>query len=648
MAVPGIKVDIGADTSGLDRGLTSAQKSIVRFAGAASAAIAAVPAVMLALGRASMNVVDAQAKLAKQLGGTTTSIQSMQRAADLSGVSMGALQSASERINRTLGAVARTGAGEAYEALKRVGLSAEQLAALDVDERLAVIADAIKNAGMSASETADFLAQLGIRQGEVSRMMMDGGDAIRSAREQVDLYGVSVSELDNQKIQEANDKWSEFALAMRGIGNQIATQMAPLMIELADKFRDVIEKSGGIKNITAPAFEAFFRAVKLVSDNMDTLIKITVVLIGLKLAPIIIGLGVAFVTMAAAIRTATIATIALGVAKAGLSRNIAGVALVLGSVAVATGTTEKLFEALGFDISAVTKQLDSFSSSAGGAEGALARLAAAQQGSPFGNLDAAFRDPKLNPKQKPPGGGGGGGFDPLQQQRDEIAQRLAMIKDGFMSEHELLIQKYEDDRNIIDMNFQMQMEKFQGNKEMERQIAEEHNSLMQQLEAKHQGALAEIRDAGMNDALTGTARIFNSLGRLVQSGGQKNVRLAKTFGIAEALISTFVAANKAMAYANTAGPAAGFAAYAAVAAQGLSAVARIRSISDSGGGGGGSASVGGGGSFSVDPQNPGATGASGSSVYINLQGQSFGRDQVRDLLEQISSYQKDGGQVVFA
>jgi len=256
--------------------------------------------------------------------------------------------------------------------------------------------------------------------------------------------------------------------------------------------------------------------------------------------------------------------------------------------------------------------------------------------------------PSITGKPTDTGGGGGGGFDPLQQQRDEIAQRLAMIKDGFMSEQELLIQKYEEDRNIIDMNFQMQMEQFQGNKEMERQIAEEHNSLMQQLEEKHQSTMAQIRNAGLNDALTGTARIFNSLGRLVQSGGQKNVRLAKAFGIAEAIISTFVAANKAMAFAATAGPGAAFGAYAAVAAQGLAAVARIRSISDSGGGGGGSASVGGGGSFSVDQQNPGATGASGSSVYINLQGQSFGRDQVRDLLEQISSYQKDGGQVVFA
>jgi tRNA U38,U39,U40 pseudouridine synthase TruA len=38
----------------------------------------------------------------------------------------------------------------------------------------------------------------------------------------------------------------------------------------------------------------------------------------------------------------------------------------------------------------------------------------------------------------------------------------------------------------------------------------------------------------------------------------------------------------------------------------------------------------------------------GNSVYVNLQGQSFGRDQVRSLVESIAQYQKDGGQVIFA
>jgi hypothetical protein len=266
--------------------------------------------------------------------------------------------------------------------------------------------------------------------------------------------------------------------------------------------------------------------------------------------------------------------------------------------------------------------------------------------------------PLTIPGQRRPGapglGGGGAGTgaaatDPLAAQREQIAQRLALIKEGFLSEQELLIKKYEEDRNIVDANFQLQMEKFRGNKEMELQLTQEHNDTMQKLEEQHQAKLAEIRQTGFNDALSSTAQVFNSLGRIAKSGAQKNVKMAKAFGIAEALISTFVAANKAMAVASSGGPVAAFAAFASVAAKGLSAVASIRSISDTGGGG--SAAIGGGGgggAVASGGQAGGGGGGGGSSVYINLQGQTFGRDQVRDLVKQIADFQADGGQVVFA
>ena len=87
-----------------------------------------------------------------------------------------------------------------------------------------------------------------------------------------------------------------------------------------------------------------------------------------------------------------------------------------------------------------------------------------------------------------------------------------------------------------------------------------------------------------------------------------------------------------------------------MAAKGLATVAAIRSVSESGGGGGTAGAAGGGGGGgggAAAEAGGGARGPGGNSVYINLQGQSFGRDQVRDLVKQIADFQKDGGQVVF-
>lgn len=174
-----------------------------------------------------------------------------------------------------------------------------------------------------------------------------------------------------------------------------------------------------------------------------------------------------------------------------------------------------------------------------------------------------------------------------------------------------------------------------------------HKALMEKTESEHQKALQSIRDRTNSQALRSTASMFGSLQSLTESFGKKNTALSKAFGIAQALINTYVGVTQAL---RTLPPPASYAAAAATLAQGLAQVASIRSISDTGkGGGGGASASSGGGAAAAAASGTGAGGGQtgGNSVYINLQGQSFGRDQVRSLVEQIAAYQKDGGQVVF-
>ena len=177
---------------------------------------------------------------------------------------------------------------------------------------------------------------------------------------------------------------------------------------------------------------------------------------------------------------------------------------------------------------------------------------------------------------------------------------------------------------------------------------EAHKALMERSEDEHQKRLQMVRDRTNSQALRSTASLFGSLQGLTESFGKKNTALSKAFGIAQALINTYVGVTQAL---RTLPPPASYAAAAATLASGLAQVASIRSISDSGKGGGGGGSVSSGGGAAAAAASGGGMGGGqpgGNSVYINLQGQSFGRDQVRALVEQIASYQKDGGQVVFA
>lgn len=230
----------------------------------------------------------------------------------------------------------------------------------------------------------------------------------------------------------------------------------------------------------------------------------------------------------------------------------------------------------------------------------------------------------------------------LAREQEAITKRLEMLTVGWGTEEEKLAAHLLKNQDLITQA-----------RAKEAIDDETHKILMAGAEEEYQKKMEGLRMAGINNALTATGEVFSAMGRVVQSGGKKNVRLAKMFGVAEAIIATMVAANKAMAVSATGGPAAAFAAWAAVAAKGLATVAAIRSVSESGGGGSAAGAAsggggGGGGAAAADGGGAAGRGPGGNSVYINLQGQSFGRDQVRDLVKQIADFQKDGGQVVFA
>lgn len=176
---------------------------------------------------------------------------------------------------------------------------------------------------------------------------------------------------------------------------------------------------------------------------------------------------------------------------------------------------------------------------------------------------------------------------------------------------------------------------------------EAHKALLEKAEEQHQSRLAHFRSMGNMGALKDLGTFFAGAQALAKSNGDKSFKTAKAFAIASGVLSTVSAAIQAMNDPTAITPFQKFANYAAVLGKGLSAVASIRGMSPSGGGGGSSSGdSGGGGGTPAGASTPDSR--MGQSVYINLQGQSFGRDQVRDLVKQISDFQKDGGQVVFA
>ena len=208
---------------------------------ATAAAIAAAAASGIAMVRSGLATVDAQAKLAQSLGTTVASIQVLERAGELAGVAMSGIEQATKDLTRRLSQAA-SGAGPAAEALGRLGLSASELLALPLDERVGRINQAIADF-VPAAERAAVAGQLFGEEGSIAMSRIDTA-TLRQATQDVRDFGVVVSEADADRIERANAAISRLGLIWRGLSNQLAVAAAPALEAVANAMAALARTTG--------------------------------------------------------------------------------------------------------------------------------------------------------------------------------------------------------------------------------------------------------------------------------------------------------------------------------------------------------------------------------------------------------------------
>jgi len=207
----------------------------------AAAAVAAAGVAGVAMVRSGLQTVDAQAKLAASLDTTVESIQVLERAGDLAGVSMGEVQQATVQLTRRLSQAA-AGTGPAVKALDQLRLSAAELQALPLDQRIALIQDRLSEF-VPQAERAAVASQIFGDRAAVMFTRIDSA-TLRQATEDVRDFGVVVSDQDAAQIERTNDAISRLGLIWRGLSNQLAVAAAPALEAVADAMAAVARTTG--------------------------------------------------------------------------------------------------------------------------------------------------------------------------------------------------------------------------------------------------------------------------------------------------------------------------------------------------------------------------------------------------------------------
>jgi hypothetical protein len=300
-----LRVNLGLDSAQFERGAKRAQSSAQKLQSdfrRMALVAASVGAALGAMAQRGAAEVDRLAKAGRRVDTTVTGMRALELAAREAGVSLGSLTDAAQNLDREVA----SGSRGATAAMERLGLAASDLQGLEADQKLALIADRVKEMGLSTGEASKLLQEFGIRNRDMVLLLMQGGDALRNARDDINSYGLALSQVDAAAIEAANDQIGRLRLVTDFLAQNLARVLIPAFGRLAERITDSLREGGllrGVINAITRAGMVLAKALDIVTENLDSLVKLFAVFVGAKIVVFIASVGSAMVGLARIIRT---------------------------------------------------------------------------------------------------------------------------------------------------------------------------------------------------------------------------------------------------------------------------------------------------------------------------------------------------------
>jgi len=651
-------VTIGAKTQGLDDGakksestLNSLQKSMRSVIGSsallATAAVGAGAAIIASLVNSGRLAIDTQAKLAQALDGTIGGLRATEMAAGDAGVATEELYAIAAKLNSRLGeATGQTGA--AYDALTKLGLSAESLIGLDIDQRFAAIADAMRSMNLSGAESQDIMRDLGVRNENLANLMRQGGDAFREQAQAVRDLGLNLSMVDAAKVEAANRAIDDMGDVVTVIQDKLTVAAAPYLEVLATKFKELTIGNSGFR------------------DGIDSTIKGILSGFG-KAADVIQGLR--FVFKGVELAAKGFAATSLIVLERTFSAITFGADLAIMAINKISGTKIELLGSGAF-MSTIRELRDSTIDSVSEAREELAEIANQEMPSvkvkkfmdevAAHSLEAAKK--VVAARQAILGEGGeklkpvdtGNKKDQDQFKKDmeawnaKNAAELETVKQRYLTEEQLLAEHRE---LMLVIGEEWDAAKFDTEEQwrsVKEQAEAEHLQRLTDMNRSAYEGIANLIALNWGKSAASTAGAIKSIVGTMATGSRKAFEISKAWALADALISTYqgIAAGVKLGWPM------GIPAVAWAAATGFAQVSAIKNQSFGGAGG---AAASGNGAPATAPNPVGVGGSSdqgGGGGTYRFEGLSAGSFVSSDMvIEMLKQAQKDGalrGQIEFA
>jgi hypothetical protein len=215
--------------------------------------------------------MDELAKASERLGISSKELAGLQHAAAMGGSSADGMTNALEKLT-VQSEAALSGNKKLEDTFRSVGVSMDDLRRKNVSDVMSQIADGMQRLSGPGERMATTLELFGKGQHAMATVLADGSAGLKAMADEADALGLSVSRLDGKKIQAMNDAVENIGNVSKGVFNQLAAEVAPIVTDIANWFVEWVKKLGGAKAITKAIVDTAIQGAGILGDIGQKLI----------------------------------------------------------------------------------------------------------------------------------------------------------------------------------------------------------------------------------------------------------------------------------------------------------------------------------------------------------------------------------------
>jgi hypothetical protein len=270
------------DTQGFGAGLGSISSRVSGLIGAAGpvgialgAAFATITAgataaaASVALIAAQFGPIDETAKAASRLGVSFSQLKGVRLSiGEASGQSEEEIDKALSKFELNLSEAATEGTGKAYDALKRLGLDAQQLIAAGPQKAIEMVAEktaALKSPTDQLRVAFDLFGKSGV---DVVNALKQGPEALRESYDWA-VKNLGITSEQAKQVERANDLWGRVGALVESFWQNLAAEAAPAVGDILDGLLEWVDSLGGAKQLARDVADTFRLILGLAIDIQE-------------------------------------------------------------------------------------------------------------------------------------------------------------------------------------------------------------------------------------------------------------------------------------------------------------------------------------------------------------------------------------------